>query len=872
MAQKSLYDVLLVDQNATLDEIKLAFKRRALQVHPDKGGSKEEFHLVYQALETLGDPAARQKYDHSLAASKTGPAPHASHPSHAPYPKEKKRKREEKPAHPATSCKAKPEAKQKMPQKKSTTSAGKAPSKPPRATATPAEPQTEQTKLLMKIRDLLKQLPRDARNDVITNQFSQKQRVLLERFMVDNANTSSGTKCHSEAEALAPAPTSKSNATNQAGFEIEAVSKATSQSTADSSHGSNSLALAATSCSVAMAKSTEKKKSKKRLRSTLGAVCNEPHGVAASVTMQASNAHLLASEAAERSARPYPKGMEETKGHAGCYPLKTLALLNSEIADSKCKPHMARAKRPAKVRARKKGINTKTRSCTGGVMRNRGSSSSYFARICFDSFVMRTGRFDLKTALDYLVILTSVKQEMQNQAGRGTFVERLQAALAFCAAEHGRNLADLKLGFQVFQHAGCFIGSPLISPVVRSPEVFGKMRSVLAPFREYAKRIGPKGVYTLCSPVHLEDAWEQFQLAAAEVWKIAGVDSTVFLQKIRSLYEAQAPFRSASLQRWEREHMAKEDKRYKNRQTAIKSLERWERRQMARQDKNKHRPKKLRERNPTGCLQRWERRQMAMQDKNKHRPQKLRERNPTGCLERWERRQMAMQDKNKHRPKKLRERNPTGHLQRWERRQMACEDKNEHRPKRLRQKLQFCESSLSGQLTALRKLIGRWRRMLKREAKVVDKERQKVLRQRKAQQKKDQEERKRAEVLKQKRLRAEERSRREWVRKRMQSDLTMDDILGPKSELLLGLLEPLLSGRLPEHPLWWPIYGPRIEAFRASQRQLVEGNLEQLRALQRRPNTEKRDVASFNPEHQSNLIALRRVARAAARPTLKVED
>ena len=261
------------------------------------------------------------------------------------------------------------------------------------------------------------------------------------------------------------------------------------------------------------------------------------------------------------------------------------------------------------------------------------------------------------------------------------------------------------------------------------------------------------------------------------------VDSTVFLQKIRSLYEAQAPFRSASLQRWEREHMAKEDKRYKNRQTAIKSLERWERRQMARQDKNKHRPKKLRERNPTGCLQRWERRQMAMQDKNKHRPQKLRERNPTGCLERWERRQMAMQDKNKHRPKKLRERNPTGHLQRWERRQMACEDKNEHRPKRLRQKLQFCESSLSGQLTALRKLIGRWRRMLKREAKVVDKERQKVLRQRKAQQKKDQEERKRAEVLKQKRLRAEERSRREWVRKRMQSDLTMDDILGPKSAI-----------------------------------------------------------------------------------------
>ena len=100
MAQTSLYDVLRVDQNATLDEIKLAFKRRALQVHPDKGGSKEKFHLqmkflfattfvgimVYQALETLGDPAARQKYDHSLTATKTGRASHAS------YPKEKRRR------------------------------------------------------------------------------------------------------------------------------------------------------------------------------------------------------------------------------------------------------------------------------------------------------------------------------------------------------------------------------------------------------------------------------------------------------------------------------------------------------------------------------------------------------------------------------------------------------------------------------------------------------------------------------------------------------------------------------------------------------------------------------------------------------------
>ena len=113
MAQMSLYDVLRINQNATLDEIKLAFKRRALQVHPDKGGSKEQFHLVYQALETLGDPAARKKYDHGLA-TKTGISTGS---------RQKKRKRSEQNAH---SCKTETKTKlQKMPGKKSPTSADK---------------------------------------------------------------------------------------------------------------------------------------------------------------------------------------------------------------------------------------------------------------------------------------------------------------------------------------------------------------------------------------------------------------------------------------------------------------------------------------------------------------------------------------------------------------------------------------------------------------------------------------------------------------------------------------------------------------------------------------------------------------------------
>jgi len=71
--------------------------------------------------------------------------------------------------------------------------------------------------------------------------------------------------------------------------------------------------------------------------------------------------------------------------------------------------------------------------------------------------------------------------------------------------------------------------------------------------------------------------------------------------------------------------------------------------------------------------------------------------------------------------------------------------------------------------------------MLKRESKLLDQQRQRVLRQQQAQHKKDQEERRRVEVLKQKQRQEEERLRREWIRKRMRTDLTMDDILGQNS-------------------------------------------------------------------------------------------
>ena len=57
------YEILGVDNTATADDIKRAYRKLASQHHPDKGGDKAKFQEIQKAYNTLADDATRQQYD-----------------------------------------------------------------------------------------------------------------------------------------------------------------------------------------------------------------------------------------------------------------------------------------------------------------------------------------------------------------------------------------------------------------------------------------------------------------------------------------------------------------------------------------------------------------------------------------------------------------------------------------------------------------------------------------------------------------------------------------------------------------------------------------------------------------------------------------
>lgn len=57
------YELLGVDKNVSMDDLKKVFRKMALKHHPDRGGDTEKFQEIQQAYEVLSDKEKRDIYD-----------------------------------------------------------------------------------------------------------------------------------------------------------------------------------------------------------------------------------------------------------------------------------------------------------------------------------------------------------------------------------------------------------------------------------------------------------------------------------------------------------------------------------------------------------------------------------------------------------------------------------------------------------------------------------------------------------------------------------------------------------------------------------------------------------------------------------------
>lgn len=173
------YEVLGAGPQASLCELRAAFKRRALELHPDKGGSKEGFQRALHAFEVLSDDVSRAQYDTDLRRRRAAKRVLASRKKEAPRKKAGLASRNSMPAEmdPASP----PTGGARVRRRRDAGPPRKPPVSPSRAEQKAKIRQLED-RLMCKVFTLLQKVSAPHRRVLLQRSFSQAQRLALEAW------------------------------------------------------------------------------------------------------------------------------------------------------------------------------------------------------------------------------------------------------------------------------------------------------------------------------------------------------------------------------------------------------------------------------------------------------------------------------------------------------------------------------------------------------------------------------------------------------------------------------------------------------------------------------------------------------------------
>eukprot|EP00927_Polykrikos_kofoidii_P006829 TRINITY_DN12770_c0_g1_i2.p1 TRINITY_DN12770_c0_g1~~TRINITY_DN12770_c0_g1_i2.p1 ORF type:complete len:716 (+),score=139.89 TRINITY_DN12770_c0_g1_i2:156-2303(+) len=632
----SFYDVLCVDHTVTAEELRVAFKRRALAVHPDKGGVKEEFVRVVVAFETLSDPLLRKRYDRKVTASslpsnpasasaKMQPpqpppppadmAPSVERPSRSagvtgdPWTAKATRKRRREanvrsaahasmPTMPAAKARASAAgttpnvpATNKTPATATISqSKNERPKPPPAASPTPPEtgvPQARARPGLDKSRgegfivsrivhELRRLIPTDRRR-VIKETLSAGERMKLEEFMTCSAGLSGSTGgCRDSVGSSNIAATSQLAAADcESDDSYENVIENSDKSEGEEENDDGS-------------EDDPQRQLVAQCDHWIGDELSDEDGDLLALNDRDCPMDMLVHDSwsEEDTARKDEPNEFVSVQHNEKQTSEGCAF--SSQAVGACRDEDAAPRPPGSAVDHSQLEKSSNRTAVRGLIsRTRGQQTWYQACLSIESLsVLAREVRDLSIALDRLVMLTTIRQRTRESAAE-TFGERLREGFARAEVIHGVVVADLGLRFKAEISKSLFTKGHLDTPVVHDLDVALATIERLAPYRSQAGMNQYKAMR--CGLLEMETQWARLRACYLDILQESGFDRAKEGARLKMKEEARRPFREMQITLWNRRRMAAEEVSQRRFANTIKRWLRRDRRQMVIADRHSRR-------------------------------------------------------------------------------------------------------------------------------------------------------------------------------------------------------------------------------------------------------------------------------------------